>query len=248
MKRTKKILLVLITLFSFSAASYAVEVSFGASMQWGIGNSVLRGNDFNDYESHLKSLDFNGLFDISFVPSINIMLEFSPFFAIETGLYYNNSTLRYDIISIGRTPIWGFPYPDIDGTVVFGESTLEIPIMLRLQYEWTRVLLYGSVGPKFIIPVADYVWQNWIEDGLGTLPDIESRDFYMDVAFALGIEFRAGKANYIGIRVSYDLNVISPIKSIGGEKVKSFYNDTWFSGITYRYAFNSKWKKEAVAN
>ena len=226
-------------MFALGTTAQAVEVSVGASMQ--IGASALRGDDFNDYENYIKSLDLNGPFSIGFIPSIDLMLEFTPYLALETGLQYQNSVVRYDNID-GYIPVL-FPLPNIKGTVLFIENAIAIPLMARFQHEWSRVLLYGSIGPKFFIPITDYVSQNHIDDKIGTLPNIESRSFYMDVAFALGAEFRVGDANYIGIRTSYDLNVISPIKSIGGAEVKSFYNDAWAIGLTYRYAFNSKWKK-----
>ena len=165
----------------------------------------------------------------SIVGGINVMLEFLPFIVLEIGLHYNYGGYAF--------------HRGATGEVLFLENAIAIPVIARFQYEWNRVLLYASVCPKFVIPIADYVIENQIDANLGTLPSIESRNFYIDINFALGIEFRVGKANYIGIRANYDLNVLSPIKSIGGKKVKYFYNDALTIGLTYRYAFNSKWKK-----
>jgi len=70
----------------------------------------------------------------------------------------------------------------------------------------------------------------------------------MDVSFAIGQEFRLGDANYLGIRIGYDLNVIQnfdiqQFKDAGLEAYTSHFMDDVEFAITYRYAFGSKWKK-----
>ena len=68
----------------------------------------------------------------------------------------------------------------------------------------------------------------------------------MDVAFALGTKFRIAKSHYVGVRLSYDLNVLSPYAVPDGydepNNEKYFMGD-FTTGITYRYAFGSKWNK-----
>ena len=210
MKKIKKLLFVFVALFAFSTVSYAVEVSVGTSISLGVG---LWNNNGGQYV-----IDNPDFFDF------DVMVEFMPYFALETGIDFN-----YVITSFGENA-FGVTTPSV--SILTGT----VPIMFRGQYENETGVVYASAGIKlgysggsvsvgtitgiFGIPETDYLR----DDG-----------FTMDVAFALGYEWRVGDANYLGLRVYYDLNVI--------KKHKDFSYDNTGLAFTYRYAFGSKWKK-----
>ena len=232
MKKIKKLLFVFVAMFTFSTVSYALETSIG--IFWGGGSSVNRGEAVDEFSSIMEALGLNTGGGGGLVPQINVMLEFTPFLALETGVEVN----------IGLGEIYStdpknslFPFLSKDH-IGFGRIGLGVPIMVRGQYEWSRVLVYGSVGPKiFGIVSGDYVTAN--EEFKYILEMVEERYFSIDMAFALGVEFRLGDANYLGLRGNYNVNVLAPATFNG----KDLYHDNWNVGITYRYAFNSKWKK-----
>ncbi len=243
----KKITLLIIMLLGFSLSSYAIEYSIGASWQAGFYNT--RGQGYSSLENAVKTISSGStitphvFLPITLNGNINFMVEFLPFFALETGFEYNQSVLTiFDIREGGNIgdilgPLVGFAklYENAISRVSFG-----VPIMLRGQYEWDRVLVYASIGPKIYYQAIDY-----IRDGSGKIAsellaaeNIENRNMTIDIGFATGIEFRVGHANYIGLRASYNLNVLAPATFNGRE----LYHDNYGFGITYRYAFNSKWK------
>lgn len=73
----------------------------------------------------------------------------------------------------------------------------------------------------------------------------------LDIAFSLGSEYRIAGAHYVGLRLGYDLNVLSPLDAekyadaISGtaSDFEDIYQDNFSASLTYRYAFNSKWTK-----
>ena len=192
MKRTKKLLFVLIALFAISSASYAFEFSLGYSIGGGLS--------FLEKEENVENKELWG-----FRNSIDLMFEFIPYLALETGL-----EIKFIESSDSSVSKWS------------------VPLMLRGQYEYNLGVTYASAGVKFALLNA-------------------YTDFTMDASFAVGQEFRLGKANYLGIRIAYDLNVVkypgtrAPLLFLPSREV-SVPSDLNFS-ITYRYAFGSKWKK-----
>jgi len=192
MMKIKKLLLVFVTLFAFSASSYAVEVSLGYSVGGGLSFSEKREDVANEVEWNFRN-------------SIDVMFEFIPYLALETGL-------------------------EIKFLETIGVSKWSIPLMLRGQYEYNLGVTYASAGVKFALLNA-------------------YTDFTMDASFAIGQEFRLGDANYLGIRIGYDLNVVKYPDTVTTSFIFTQItrdinvpSDLSFS-ITYRYAFNSKWKK-----
>ncbi len=229
----KKILLAILTIFIISMSSYAIEYSLGASV--GVSPAYLRGSDELYYSSVAEILSGdNDPYRFGYVPSVNFMIEPLAFLAIETGVAWETIFISYSGMS----------------NISFNKSQISIPISLRGQYEYKLGVTYASVGLKFGIPLSQYFLDDssryssiFSESSIS----IENSSFSMDVIFAIGQEFRLGDANYLGIRVSYDLNVVSSINkeqfsSIGLDTPSLFIDNINFS-ITYRYAFKSKWKQ-----
>ena len=214
----------------------AVEISFGFSGP-GIGFNVLRGDTANAMKDLADQNDADKVsLSLSPVFQLNLMFEISPFLALETGLGFGGSVLYY------TTPKLGFLE---DGTEIYAKAGFTIPIMLRLQHELERALIYLSVGPKFIIPIlnADYAFRTFSYASIvDEMTIYKSNDFGLDIGFALGGEIRILDANYLGLRVEYDLNVVSMAKAPRGDDDFEFYHDNFGFSLTYRYAFGSKWK------
>ena len=136
----------------------------------------------------------------------------------------------------------------------FQRNELTIPIMIRGQYELEKFVGYASVGVKLGIPLSKhYSFSKILKDGKEIDSSKESNKeadpnysgLAMDVAFALGGEYRIAGAHYVGLRLGYDLNVISPYntKEMSDAMAKdfAFYQDNFNVSLSYRYAFNSKW-------
>ena len=230
MKKIMKLLFVFVALFAFSTVSYGVEFSLGGSF----GGSIpfFRGSDSKDFTSILEATSGDRKPDRGgFHYQADLMLEFNPYFAIETGLGYTMSSINYND----------------ERLITVDNQNLYIPLMLRGQYEWTRNTFYASVGVKLGFPMGrEYLSGIYIQPIL--TPSIEKSTFSMDASFAIGSELRIGKANYFGIRIGYDLNVLQTFdkkefkKYVPGNPLNNFIDDVNFS-LTYRYAFGSKWNK-----
>jgi len=234
MKRTKKLLLMFVALFAFSTVSYAVEVSLGASASLGV--PFLSGKDAKKFTSSFETFtgDDNP-FRVSYMPSIDLMIEVLPFLAIETGVDLDVRVMEWEASAKENV---------LASSVGLARVVVSIPLMLRGQYEYKIGVTYVSVGVKFGIPIVD---SPTTVSTLFAQKMYKSSDFAMDVSFAVGQEFRVGVANYLGLRVGYDLDVVSsldkkPFTDIGQE-IPSLFIDNLNFAITYRYAFNSKWKK-----
>ena len=210
MKRIKKLLFVLVVLFAISTASYAVETSIGTKII-GLGVGLWNNNEGQYAIDNPGTLDFD------------VMVEFMPYFSLETG-----AILTLYNLSEGENA-FGIITPDVS---IFAIS---VPIMFRGQYENETGVVYASVGIK-----AGYFFSTMTTKGTDIIGfpnnDYSNDDrFSMDVAFALGYEWRLGDANYLGLRANYDLNVI--------KQRRDFSYDSTGLVLTYRYAFGSKWKK-----
>jgi len=242
------------------ASLYAVEVSIGVSAP-GIGVSIMRGdgvdkilNAANAASAVLGGDDLQKIVPVSFAPAfqIDVMIEFLPNIALETGIGYSISTAMYQEKFDAN----------VDGTVtelgsklqvMFKQAEIVIPVMLRGQYEFERFLMYGAVGAKLGIPVSKgyLLSQTLTDDDLKVDFSENASTVNLDIAFALGGEYRIANAHYIGLRLGYDLNVLSPLNaekyadSINGtaSDFEDVFQDNFSASLTYRYAFNSKWNK-----
>ena len=213
----KKTLLLTVLILSITSMAYSYEISVGGS--FGAGLPILRGDNVELPDDTSK---------LATKTKVDVMIEFMPFLALETGLGFKTST---------------FSMPE-GGTVEthYSRKEIFIPVMARGQYEYNLGVSYISAGVNLGFPVSkNYVYSTVdgeeVEGGFG----VESSGFAMDVALALGTEFRLGTAHYLGVRLSYDINVVAAHDTTDFSNVLN--QDDFTAGVTYRYAFGSKWNK-----
>jgi len=226
----KKMFLILTMMF-LSASLYAIEVSFGISGEY-IETGILRGSDANLLVDALGDIGINEIYPLSFFPAgqIDLMLELTPFFAIETGIGYATSVIAFE----GR-------YFGVNADVVLARKEVTIPFLLRLQVETKNQVYYMAAGVKLGIPVTDsYVEVNASLFGLNENLYLLDSEFTLDASFVLGVENRLIGSHYLGARMGYDMNIRPPFED---EHYDDFFHDSFYGSITYRYAFNSKWNK-----
>jgi len=113
---------------------------------------------------------------------------------------------------------------------------------------------------KFGIPIGEsYLSSKTFENGKETLSsDMNASKFSLDVSFAIGFEYNIGhsssltdgiisidldraSSHYIGLRVCYDLNVISPFDNTQNMIGNDFFHDNFSVSFTYRYLINHRW-------
>ena len=243
MKRVKNLLCVMIAMFVFSASSYAVEYSLGFSV--GGGSPIFRGEDdfsktIDDVISGLDGDPFKmeGTFDAS----MDVMVSFLPYLALETGIGYKYSS--YMRMGSGT----GLLATTLTGSI--SRSELYIPIMVRGQYEYKIGVTYLSAGIKMGFGLSDnYLTITETIGFLGGIQStIESSPISLDIAFSFGQEFKVKQNHFLGLRVNYDLNVVAPyaVSDRNDPKEGTFFNDVDFSHddfsveFTYRYVFGRK--------
>ena len=227
----KKVFLILIMMF-LSASLYAIEVSFGVSSRY-LSMGILRGDDANLIGDTLVDFGLDEIDPISFFSGgqIDMMIELSPFFALETGIGYSVSTFTFE----GRT------LGGVKAEAIFKREELNIPLLIRLQVETKNQVYYAAAGVRLGIPVTDsYAEVNASLFGTSQSLDVLDSEFALDVSFALGVENRLIDSHYLGARMGYDMNVIAPFDA---KEKDDFFHDDFYGSITYRYAFNSKWNK-----
>lgn len=220
------------------------EVSVGVTA-FGIGTGFLRGSDaktmINGFERDLSS-------SISFAPAaqFDIMIEYIPgFAAIETGVGYSYSSLTYEK-GEGQNKVKNR----------FTREEITVPIMFRGMLDNPFFIPYSAVGVKFGIPVGDsYLSSKTFENAEEIQSiDIDTSDFSLDVSFAIGFEYNIkssydkeidiydrATSHYIGLRLGYDLNVISPLQNSENVRGNDFFHDNLSVSFTYRYLINHRW-------
>ncbi len=235
--RLRKILCTIITLFVISTASYAIEVSIGTSL--GAGFPIFRGATYNAYSTSINTLYPNAEklgYSLN-MPTIDVMVEILPAFAIETGLGYRYSTWQNSYTNLGVNTIDSFT-----------RSELYIPIMLRGQSKYGIGMTYVSAGIKMGFPLSSSyaVKKTYSSDEqfLVGVIDAAAAKFVLDASFAVGQEFKLAEVHYLGIRVSYDLNILNAfslqeknITAMFGEE-SEWRQDNLTFALTYRYAFS----------
>ena len=227
----KKVFLVLSMMF-LSVSLYSMEVSFGSSLRY-LSMGILRGSDANLLGDTLVDFGLDEIDSVSFFSGgqLDMMIELTPFFALETGIGYSVSTFEFE----GRT------LGGVKAEVIFKREEVTIPLLLRLQVETRNQVFYAAAGVRLGIPVTDtYSEVNASLFGVSQSIDVLDSEFALDVSFALGAENRLIGSHYLGARMGYDMNVISPFDD---KEMDDFFHDDFYGTITYRYAFNSKWDK-----
>ncbi len=250
--KLNKLLYIIVALIVVNTSAYALDISLGGA--FGVGLPIFRGLDYKKRMGNVGLLKetFPNFKKTTFaiVPQVDLMLEFIPFLALETGLGFKYSTLNYsDSIQDGDIKTGG---------KIVTRSEFFIPVMLRSQFEYKLGVTYISAGVKLGIPVSDYLLQ---ENEYPTLNNkkiiiAKASVFTLDIAFALGQEFKIANSHYLGVRVGYDMNVLRPYATSAGvvaesgdtvpSEAETMLDDTdWFQdnfavALTYRYTFNRK--------
>ena len=243
-KRIKNLLCVMIVMFAFSASSYAVEYSLGFST--GGGLPIFRGEDFGDYDKGIddliSSLDDDPLKrKITIDTSLDVMVAFLPYLALETGVGFKNSIYLRSGVGMLATSV----------NSTFSRNEVYVPIMVRGQYEYKIGVTYLSAGVKLGFGLADYETYTVSILGIGQQGTIKSSPISLDVAFSLGQEFKVKQNHFLGLRFNYDLNVIAPyaVSERDGQgslesgtmlKGIDWYHDDFSVEFTYRYVFGRK--------
>ena len=251
--RFSKILLIIVFLFSVSTTVYAVEISVGGSA--GGGLPIVRGQDYADRFAGFMDLGYKYKrcrAPIAIVSQFDVMFQFIPYLALETGLGFKYSTEQLAFHNGPGTD----PGGSDNNYYIWQRSQVHIPIMLRGQYEYEllnyQLVTYFSAGAKFGVPVfQDYILEGYTDSVWNENNQVKnsykSSNFALDVAFALGQEFKIGTSHYVGFRFSYDMNVIRPYATskVNAQGVPSeagtmpdgvdLYHDDLTVALTYRY-------------
>ena len=213
--------------------SHALQISIGASFLGG-GFNMNRGDDYKKFLNSFNPTDeFKKKSTFSFSPAFqaNLMFNFSPYFAIETGIgvgvsrsFHAESSIKKDEITITR----------ID---------MIIPLMLRLQYSSQNIILYTSIGPNFNMPTTEYPYTQ--ESNKAEAIESFKSVFTIDMSFAFGAEYMVSKNHYIGVRADYNLNVMPMFSIINNTtstnktfEALNWNQDRFNLSLTYRYAFD----------
>ncbi len=245
-----KLLCIMFLIFGITTTAHATEVSIGASM--GPTIAFLRGSHSKYFVSHAEfktgdevpsRVSFQGR-------PVDVMIEFLPYLGMEFGLGIGASVMSYkesDVVIKGTCDASSSIRVDIERVEFY------MPLMLRAQYEYKVGVTYISAGFKFCVPMIDYMYQ--YDENLKTAATVitesssvvvKSSSFVVDASFAIGQEFRLGYSNYLGIRVGYDLNITPAYRDnlllSSTREITDSYMDNLNIALTYRYAFNSKWR------
>ncbi len=231
----KKKISVLVLFIVMVSASFAVDFSIGTS--FGIGFPNLRGSDYEKTidemdiaEAKDPGLDFDDE-EISLSPRIDVLMEFTPYLALETGLGFKYSQEYYDAVSAaGKIKF------------KFNRTELYIPIMLRGQIPYainagflTGGLTFLSAGVKLGTGFGDYYEAEVVSLTEPRYENNKAAPFIMDIALSLGQEFKLGSSHFVGLRVNYDINILQPFDDEG--YAIDLTHDDFTVALSYRYAF-----------
>ncbi len=226
----KKMLMVVVVLCMVSAM-FAVDFSIGGKV--GLGVPVLRGADAEAYVDAIPT-DADKQ-DIAFTFGIDALLEFTPFFALETGLGFIATGSTY---TIGEALTASYFYQSA------ARGELYIPVLVRVQTEYDM----GSIGGVTYFAAGAQIGINVINDDNGYMSMSFGKDYTetkltdaspinVDIPVAIGQEFRFGTNHYVGLRAQYNINLTSPIEPPAGLDPADWFHDSVMGMITYRYAF-----------
>ncbi len=235
----KRIVSVLILVAIAVTPVLAIDISVGASL--GLGLPFLRGSDYEEAQKTLDAfVDAGGSLDeskLAFAPQIDAVISMIPFLSLETGVGFLSSKETQSVSVMGAT---------VD--TEFMRSEIVIPTMIRCSYEYpmqlgmaTAGVTYLSVGTKLGIPLGSYMTSKADLPAVGIDQEIDAAPVVLDLAVAVGQEFKLGEKNYLGIRVGYDFNLLAPYDEEDPEAVSSdlsdLRHDNLLFGLTYRYMF-----------
>ncbi len=226
----KKILMVVAALCMVSAM-FAVDFSIGARA--GLGGSILRGAEAEDFKELLASNVEE--FNLAYTVGIDALIEFTPFFALETGIGIIGSGVEYST---------GEPLTALYIGQNFQRGEIYIPVMARVQTEYDIGSIggvsYFSLGAQIGISITSeeqgYMFTRVGKDYTETKIS-DASPINIDIPVAIGQEFRFGSNHYVGLRAQYNINLTSPIEPPAGLNPSDWFHDSIMGSITYRYAF-----------
>ncbi len=246
--KLNKILCVIIALFAINRAVHAVEISVGGSLAGGF--PIVRGKDYSDRFKGFMELGYKYKrcrMPFTLAPQFDVMFQFIPYLALETGLGFKYSTEQ---LAFHNGPGSSKPGGSDNNFYIWKRSQVYIPIMLRGQYEYKIGATYFSAGVKLGFPVVeDYISEGHTDSVWNEVNQVKSNYksalFVLDIALSLGQEFKIATSHYLGFRINYDINVLSPYatSSIDDYKADTMLDDTDLFhddltiALTYRYAF-----------
>ncbi len=217
----------------------SIDVSVGGS--FGLGLPLFRGSAYEEIQSSLGQLGgFGGSAEESkfaYAPQIDAVIVFNPFVAVETGVGFLSSVETRTVSIFGGST-----------ESVMKRTQITIPVMIRGSYEYgldlgpiSSGITYLSAGAKLGLPVASYSTSTGSVLGVTFSDEVDAASFVLDIAFAVGQEFKFAEKHFLGMRVGYDLNVLTPLdedatSNLSGSDVELFHDNLLF-GITYRYMF-----------
>jgi len=212
----KRIICMSLALALIVGQVYAVDFSWGGS--FGFGKAIFRGEDAENTMDIVENWteEEAGLFSISPIVQADLIIGISPYFAVETGIGFRSYIAGWET---GKK------------SLVIASQTVILPVMARGKYDIGILSVYAAIGPKFIIPLTIYDYYTYAQTGYKNSA-VKMNLFLMDLGFAIGAEVKLGKF-HIGLRGNYDLNLISPIKSINGVDQEWFHDNLSLS-ITIR--------------
>ncbi len=202
----KKTVFILLSFILFISNIYTLDISLLG--QLGAGTPILR----SPFATVQKAVAMqNGDFGIKSYQSaifntqgqVMSLFEFNPFFAMELGL-----GLRY---SQQQT---SYKNESIENSTKFQRFDFTVPVNFRVQYSYSlnsknfeHMITYASIGPKISVPFLT----GYTEDILGSSYEGSVNSVNIDLSFSLGQEIKVIQDYFVGIRVSYDLNLIDTV-------------------------------------
>ncbi len=235
----KKIGCVLLVLFIAITSAFAVEVSVGGSLNLGL--PVLGGENYDAILESFDDLEDLGL-DVNdsafaIAPQFDVLIMFTPNFALETGLGFLSSKKFGEVTYLGENM-----------KVAAVRNQMTIPLLGRGSYEYpvsagviTSGVSYISTGLKLSFAFGDYYIAeiNMPSAGLVDTAILKAASVIIDFTLAIGQEFKIGSDNCVGLRIGYDFNITDVFEThdgVASSAIDLKHNNLLF-GVTYRYMF-----------
>lgn len=217
--------IVLVSLVFALVVGHVSAIDFAMGGTFGFGMPVFRGDDSDyvvDIVENWEEPDGDNflykLMAVSPLMQMDVYIGITPYLLVETGIGFRSYAGRWK-------------NPNSNETLYITSQDILIPVMVRGKYDIGIFSVYASTGAKFIIPgILGHTYYSHSKGSNLGVSEPEQNDFLMDWGFAVGAEVKLGKM-HVGLRGSYDLNLVSPLKDA------EFYHDNLNLSITFRDAF-----------
>lgn len=235
----KNIFFILIFL-SISSKIYMFDFSIGFNVL-GAGSSFSRGEDYKKKldslsNNNTKQMGLSKRYVLSDAINVNVRFGFNKYIALETGLGVNIKSSGYQYTNYGIYDEVMFRYK---------LHLLSLPILFITKYDIKdKFNIYLAVGPKLNLKLKSDLYRTLINKTINQTSVYEKNPysytaFSMDINFSFGSEYQFMTNQYLGLRLSYNLNVMSHFNKWSTSKKKwvaeKYYIDGIALSITYRY-------------